>query len=101
MSDSDRYIRSSSGLWTLTESAKMGSSTTPSRGLAAAPRDRATSFAELARADFAKGNLTSAETNYRLATTFAPNDPRLRAELRKVVEARDALRRSALKPSRK
>jgi hypothetical protein len=94
MSDSDRYVRSSSGLWKLNELGK------PEVAIAESPRphaptkDRATAFAELARADFEKGNFASAETNFRLAVTFAPNDPRLRNELKKVVETRDAARRS-------
>jgi Flp pilus assembly protein TadD len=68
---------------------------TPSRGLPAAPKDRATSLAELARADAAKGNLASAETNYRLALSFSPGNKELAAELKGVVEAREKTRKAS------
>ena len=92
MSDSGRYTRSSSGLWKPNEPTAEPVSA-PARGAAATPKGRATAFAELARADLAKGNLSSAETNLRLAVTFAPNDLHLRSELKRVVDARDAARR--------
>lgn len=95
MSENSRYVRSSSGLWKLSEATGRPepATTTRARGPAAAPKDRASSFAALARADLAKGNLVSAETNLRLALTFAPNDLHARGELKRVVEARDAERR--------
>lgn len=96
MSDSDRYIRSSSGLWTLNEPSRPPASGGPhARGLPVTPRERADSLAELGRADLAKGNLVGAETNFRLAVTYAPYDPHLKAELKHAVEAREVARKQA------
>lgn len=52
-------------------------------------------MAELARTDLAKGNLVSAETNFRLALTFSPGDQSLQVELRGVVEMRDRARKAS------
>jgi Flp pilus assembly protein TadD len=49
---------------------------------------------ELARADLAKGNLGSAETNLRLALSFAPGNAEIQAELRRIADGREAARRA-------
>jgi hypothetical protein len=106
MSDSGNYIRSGSGVWKLAESVSSpsrtpvpsstpsGVSRTPSRGLPQDPAQRAKMLAEQARVDLAKGQLSSAETNLRLALTFAPADAGLARELRAVVEAKELVRRA-------
>jgi hypothetical protein len=103
MSESGKYIRTGSGTWKPVEptpSPPRASSPsgvvprTPSRGLPQDPAQRAKVLAEQARADLAKGQLSSAETNLRLALTFTPADAGLARELRAVVEAKDQARRA-------
>ena len=97
MSDSGRYVRSSSGLWrpdgSLPDPAFKSSPS--SHRLPTAPKDRAATFAEHARADMLKGNFGSAETNFRLAVTYAPTDVGLHLELKGAIAAHDAMRRGA------
>jgi hypothetical protein len=61
---------------------------TPGRGLPAAPKERGLVLLELARADVARDNLISAETNYRLALSSLPNDQQIQQELKIVVAKR-------------
>ena len=95
MSDSGRYFRSSSGLWKPDGpiSAPAYKSSPSAHRLPIAPKERAASFAELARIDMEKGNFGSAETNFRLAVTYAPEDVRLHLELKEAIAAHDAARR--------
>jgi hypothetical protein len=89
----DRSSTSSSGTWrAVGEKSDSGEFKTPARGLTAAG-GRADVFAALARADVQKGNLVSAETNYRLALAMT-RDPALEAELAALVERRDADRKT-------
>ena len=99
-----KMIRTSSGVWKLDTSAEAPAAApttprtavpvTPSRGLASAGKDRATVMVELARADIAKGNLGSAETNLRLALSFSPGNAEIQAELRRIADEREAARRA-------
>lgn len=97
MGDSDRYVRSSSGLWRPDGSMPDPAfrSSPSSHRLPIAPKDRAATFAELARADMLKGNFSSAETNFRLAVTYAPTDVGLHLELKGAIAAHDAVRRGS------
>jgi Flp pilus assembly protein TadD len=99
----EKLIRTASGVWTVDPTsveAKPPSPSspsglrTPSRGLPPAPKDRASLMVELARADIAKGNLSSAETNLRLALTFAPGNREVEAELKRIADTREAERRA-------
>lgn len=100
MADENKTFTTSSGVWRLDDTLRPAArgrpavTATPSRGLPAAPRDRATVLLELARADVAKGNLISAETNYRLALTFMPANPKIQAELKAVIDKREDQRRT-------
>jgi hypothetical protein len=105
MSDSGNYVRSSSGVWRMLEPSKptpapSAASRTPARGLPLDPQARARVLAEQARTDMGKGLWASAETNFRLALTFAPTDAQLATELKAAVDARDKARRAQSRPLR-
>jgi hypothetical protein len=100
----EKLIRTASGVWKVDPSSvdvvkppapsSPSGLRTPSRGLPSAPKDRASLMVDLARADIAKGNLTSAETNLRLALTFAPGNRVVEAELKRIADVREAERRA-------
>jgi Flp pilus assembly protein TadD len=100
----DKMVRTASGVWKVDTSppeppkaaapSAPRATGTPSRGLPSAQKDRATVMVDLARADLAKGNLGSAETNLRLALSFSPGNAEIEAELRHLAESREAARRA-------
>ncbi len=112
MGGNGNFVRTASGVWKLEEAqparpAPPVSSqpsglrrTTPARGLPQEPAERARVLAAQARAELAKGNHAAAETSYRLALTFAPNDAQLGQELKAVAAARDRARREAQAPKK-
>jgi Flp pilus assembly protein TadD len=79
------YVRTSSGVWKVDDDAAPASR----------PPGRSSALAEQARAELARGNLSSAETSFRLALTFSPGNTELLLELQRVVEARSAARKAA------
>lgn len=85
---------SPSGVRSSPSGVRSSTSGVRARTLPGDPVMRSRALAAQARLDAEQGQWASAETNFRLALHYAPNDPRLQAELKAASEAREAARRA-------